>query len=396
MTVAAIVVAAGRGSRAGGEIPKQYRLLAGKPVIVRALASLLHAPEITAVLPVIHPDDRSRFDAAVAGLDAGAGKLLAAVEGGATRQESVRQGLEALAEDAPELVLIHDAARPFASPDLLARAIAAGRGHGAAVPGLTPIDTIKLVDEGAVVVGAPDRARLRAIQTPQAFAFPAILDAHRRAARQGLADFSDDGGLAAWAGLAVTVFDGEPSNVKLTHEADFAAAEQRLGGDGRWITRVGTGFDVHALAEGDHVWLGGVRIPAEKGVVAHSDGDVVLHALTDAVLGGLAEGDIGVHFPPSDPQWRGASSDRFLAFAAERVRSRGGRLDHLDVTVLCESPRIGRHREIMRETIARIADVPIGAVSIKATTTERLGFVGRGEGIAAQAVATLRLPGEPG
>jgi len=393
MSVAAVIVAAGRGSRAGGEIPKQYRALAGKPVIVHALEKLLAAPLVDCVLPVIHPDDRPRFEDAVPHLQAAAGKLLPPVSGGGTRQESVHRGLEALADRAPDLVLIHDAARPFASAELVERAIAAGRAHGAAVPGLAPTDTIKVVNDREEVVDTPDRARLRAVQTPQSFRFAALLDAHRRAAKDGHVRFPDDGALAEWAGLAVTVFEGEPANVKLTLETDFAAAERRLGGSGgSWIMRVGSGFDVHALIDGDHVWLGGVRIPAERGVVAHSDGDVVLHALTDAVLGALAEGDIGMFFPPSDPQWRGVSSERFLAFAAERVRARSGLIDNLDATVLCEEPRVGPHRELIRATIAAIARVPLGAVSVKATTTEKLGFIGRGEGIAAQAVATLRLP----
>jgi 2-C-methyl-D-erythritol 4-phosphate cytidylyltransferase/2-C-methyl-D-erythritol 2,4-cyclodiphosphate synthase len=395
MSVAAIVVAAGRGARVGGEIPKQYRTLRGKPVIAHALERLLTSPLVDAVVPVIHPDDRLRFDEAFPRIAATGGKLRPPVSGGGTRQESVRRGLEALAGEAPDLVLVHDAARPFASAELLERAIAAGRAHGAAVPGVAPTDTIKVVNDRDEVVDTPDRARLRAVQTPQAFRFAALLEAHRRAAGEGLLGFSDDGALAEWAGLPVTVFEGEPTNVKLTLETDFAAAERRLGGSGaNWIMRVGSGFDVHALTAGDHVWLGGVRIPADKGVLAHSDGDVVLHALTDAVLGALAEGDIGMHFPPSDPQWRGASSDRFLAFAAERIRARGGLIDNLDVTVLCEEPRVGPHRALIRATIASIARVPLGAVSVKATTTEKLGFIGRGEGIAAQAVATLRVPPE--
>jgi 2-C-methyl-D-erythritol 4-phosphate cytidylyltransferase / 2-C-methyl-D-erythritol 2,4-cyclodiphosphate synthase len=395
MSVAAVVVAAGRGSRVGGEIPKQYRALAGKPVIVHALEKLLTAPLVDCVLPVIHPDDRPRFEGAVPRLQTTAGKLLPPVSGGGTRQESVRRGLEALADRAPDLVLIHDAARPFASAELFERAIAAGRAHGAAVPGVAPTDTIKVVNDREEVVGTPDRARLRAVQTPQSFRFAALLDAHRRASKDGHVGFPDDGALAEWAGLRVTVFEGEPANVKITLETDFAAAERRLGGSGgNWIMRVGSGFDVHAFTDGDHVWLGGVRIPAERGVVAHSDGDVVLHALTDAVLGALAEGDIGTFFPPSDPQWRGASSERFLAFAAERVSARGGLIDNLDATVLCEEPRIGPWRDLIRETIAAIAGVPVGAVSVKATTTERLGFIGRREGIAAQAVATVRLPPE--
>ncbi|MFL5034845.1 MAG: bifunctional 2-C-methyl-D-erythritol 4-phosphate cytidylyltransferase/2-C-methyl-D-erythritol 2,4-cyclodiphosphate synthase [Microvirga sp.] len=395
MSVAAVVVAAGRGSRVGGEIPKQYRALAGKPVIVHAIEKLLTAPLVHYVLPVIHPDDRPRFEDAVPGLQTTPGKLLPPVSGGGTRQESVHRGLEALVDRAPDLVLIHDAARPFASAELFERAIAAGRAHGAAVPGVAPTDTIKVVNDREEVVDTPDRARLRAVQTPQSFRFAALLDAHRRAAKDGHVGCPDDGALAEWAGLSVTVFEGEPANVKLTLEADFAAAERRLGGSGgNWMMRVGSGFDVHAFTDGDHVWLGGVRIPAERGVVAHSDGDVVLHALTDAVLGALAEGDIGMFFPPSDPQWRGASSERFLAFAAERVSARGGLIDNLDVTVLCEAPRIGPWRDLIRATIATIAGVPVGAVSVKATTTERLGFIGRGEGIAAQAVATLRLPPE--
>ena len=395
MSIAAIIVAAGRSSRVGGAIPKQYRLLAGKPVIAHALDTLLAHPSLDTVLTVIHPDDGARYANAVCGFVGVGGRLREPVAGGESRQDSVRHGLEAFAGDAPELVLIHDAARPFATPALLGRAIDAGRTFGAAVPGVVPIDTIKVVDDGSRVIETPDRARLRAIQTPQVFAFPAILEAHRRAARDGLHSFSDDGALAEWAGLSVTVFQGEPGNVKLTREADFADAERRLFGVAPApVTRIGTGFDVHALTVGDHVWLGGVRIPAERGVLAHSNGDVVLHALTDAVLGALAEGDIGVHFPPGDPQWRGASSDRFLAFAVEHVRARGGVIDNLDVTVLCETPRIGTYREIIRETIARIAGLPFGAVSVKATTTERLGFIGRGEGIAAQAVATVRLPPE--
>jgi 2-C-methyl-D-erythritol 4-phosphate cytidylyltransferase / 2-C-methyl-D-erythritol 2,4-cyclodiphosphate synthase len=395
MSIAAIIVAAGRGSRAGGGIPKQYRRLAGKPVIVHALERMLSLPAIGAVLPVIHPDDRSRFDEAALAIEPRPVTLHPAIPGGATRQDSVHRGLEALANHPPELVLIHDAARPFASPQLFERAIAAGREHGAAVPGIAPTDTIKIVDGDGVVVETPDRARLRAIQTPQAFRFGALHEAHRRAAREGMGGFPDDGALAEWAGLSVAVFEGEPANVKLTHESDFIDAERRLGGARPGlITRVGTGFDVHALTQGDHVWLGGVRLEAAHGVLAHSDGDVVLHALTDAVLGALAEGDIGTHFPPGDPQWRGASSDRFLAFAAERVRARGGHIDSLDVTVLCEAPRVGPHRELIRATIAAIARLPLAAVSVKATTTEKLGFVGRGEGIAAQAVAAVRLPPE--
>jgi 2-C-methyl-D-erythritol 4-phosphate cytidylyltransferase/2-C-methyl-D-erythritol 2,4-cyclodiphosphate synthase len=397
MTAAAIIVAAGRGSRAGGEIPKQYRPLAGKPVLARTLETFLAHPRIEIVQPVVHREDEALFAAIAKGLsEAFKKKLKPAVPGGDTRQRSVRQGLEAVARSRSQRasgVLIHDAARPFASPALIDTALKALSVHRASVPGVAPVDTIKVVDSDALVIGTPERDALRAVQTPQAFDLAAILDAHRRAARAGVDGFRDDGALAEWAGIPVHVFEGEASNVKLTHDADFADAERRLAGERpSLIVRVGTGFDVHALSDGDHVWLGGVRIASERGVVAHSDGDVVLHALTDALLGALAEGDIGVHFPPSDPQWRGASSDRFLAFAAERVRLRGGRIDNLDVTVLCESPRVGPHREAIRARIGEIAGLPVETVSIKATTTERLGFIGRGEGIAAQAIAAVRLP----
>jgi 2-C-methyl-D-erythritol 4-phosphate cytidylyltransferase/2-C-methyl-D-erythritol 2,4-cyclodiphosphate synthase len=263
------------------------------------------------------------------------------------------------------------------------------------VPGIPVADTIKVVREDGSVASTPPRNSLRAVQTPQAFAFAPLLQAHRAAAEAGLASFTDDGALAEWAGLPVAVFAGEAGNTKLTDAADFAEAERRLGGrPALFVTRVGTGFDVHAFAAGDHLWLGGVRIPHERGVTAHSDGDVVLHALTDAVLGALGDGDIGVHFPPSDPTWRGASSDRFLAFAVERVRLRGGIVDHLDATVLAEAPRIGPYREAIRRRIAEIAGIALASVSIKATTTEKLGFVGRAEGLAAQALATVRLPAD--
>ena len=389
MSVAAIIVAAGRGSRAGEGVPKPYRRVGGQAVIARALRAFLSHPAVEAVLPVIHPDDRDLYDQVSAVLEGGALQLPA--YGGPTRQASVLNGLEALVPRSPEIVLIHDAARPFVTADLITGAVAAARRAGAAVPGCAVTDTMKLVDERNVVVATPDRTRLRAIQTPQAFRFEALLDAHRRAARAGLDSFTDDGALAEWAGLAVAVFEGDPDNVKLTRPADFAAAARRLGQDIACVTRLGIGFDVHAFTEGDHVWLGGVRVPHSRGVSAHSDGDVILHALTDALLGALADGDIGVHFPPDDPRWRGASSDRFLADAAERVRSRGGFIDHLDATLLCQSPRLGPHREAMRARIAGIAGVRVDQVSLKATTTEGMGFTGRGEGLAAQAAATVRL-----
>jgi 2-C-methyl-D-erythritol 4-phosphate cytidylyltransferase / 2-C-methyl-D-erythritol 2,4-cyclodiphosphate synthase len=395
MSVVAVIVAAGRGVRAGGGLPKQYRLLRGRPILAHTIQAFACHPAVDRIQPVLNLDDRNLYREALTSLTEAASKLREPVAGGATRQASVRRGLEALAQeiDGDACVLIHDAARPFVDAALVDRAIEAGRDGGAAVPGVSVTDTIKIVDGAGRVTATPPREALRAVQTPQAFRFRSILDAHRRAAEAGLDDLTDDGALAEWAGLSVAVFPGDPANVKLTRAADFEEAERRMGADPMaMVTRVGTGFDVHAFGEGDHIWLGGVRIAHNQGVVAHSDGDVALHALTDALLGALCDGDIGTHFPPSDPQWRGASSDRFLAYAAERVSERGGVIDHLDVTVLCERPRIGPYREAIRERIAAVTGIALGAVSIKATTTERLGFTGRGEGLAAQAAATVRLP----
>lgn len=386
VSVAAVIVAAGRGSRAGGDLPKQYRRVGGEPVIRPSLSALAGHPGISLVQPVIHPADAALFGAACAGL-----ALLPPVYGGATRQASVRAGLEALQPHGPDLVLVHDAARPFASAALITRAIAAGRASGAAVPVLAVADTIKTVDAAGCVTGTIDRAHLRLAQTPQAFGFAPLLDAHRRAKAAGRDDFTDDAALAEWAGLKVATFAGEAGNVKLTTDEDFARAEAaKLAALSD--VRTGFGFDVHRFGDGDHVMLGGVRIPHARGLSGHSDADVALHALVDAILGALADGDIGAHFPPSDPQWRGASSDRFLMFAAERVRTRGGCIAHLDVTIVCEAPRIGPHRHAMRARISEIAGVALERVAVKATTSEKMGFAGRGEGMAAFANATVRLP----
>jgi 2-C-methyl-D-erythritol 4-phosphate cytidylyltransferase / 2-C-methyl-D-erythritol 2,4-cyclodiphosphate synthase len=384
--VAAVVVAAGRGLRAGGDRPKQYRHILGEPVIRPSLATLALHRGISVVQPVIHPADTVLFQQASEGLD-----LLPAVAGGATRQASVRAGLEALEGRRPDLVLVHDAARPFASAALIDRAIAAARRNGAAVPVIAVADTVKTVDTAGQVTGTVDRAHLRLVQTPQAFGFAALLAAHRHAKAAGRDDFTDDAQLAEWAGLKVATFEGEAGNVKLTTDDDFERAENaRLAALSD--VRTGFGFDVHAFGDGDHVMLGGVRVPHGRGLSGHSDADVVLHALVDAILGALAEGDIGVHFPPTDPRWRGASSDQFLAFAVERVRARGGRIAHIDVTVVCEAPRVGPHREAIRARIAEISGVPVERVGVKATTSEKMGFTGRGEGMAAFANATVRLP----
>jgi 2-C-methyl-D-erythritol 4-phosphate cytidylyltransferase / 2-C-methyl-D-erythritol 2,4-cyclodiphosphate synthase len=386
VSVAAIVVAAGQGLRAGAATPKQYRVVAGAPVIRSSLALFAGHPEVDLVQPVIRGEDRELFAAATAGLD-----LLPPVGGGATRQASVRAGVEALAAHRPDIVLVHDAARPFASPALVSRAIAAVQDAVAAVPGLALADTVKRVDAVGRVIETVDRACLRTVQTPQAFRFAALHAAHRRAYESGRDDFTDDAALLEWAGVQVAVFPGESGNVKLTTADDFLRAEAehlaRLAD-----VRVGSGYDVHAFGDGDHVKLGGVRIPHDRGLSGHSDADVALHAAVDAILGALADGDIGQHFPPSDPRWRGAASELFLRDAVARVRARGGMLAHLDITVVCEAPRIGPHRDAIRARIAEIAGIDAGRVAIKATTSERLGFTGRGEGVAAMATATVRLP----
>ena len=386
-TVAAVVVAAGRGERAGANILKQYRTVGGEPMIRATLRAFLGHPHIDFVQPVINPNDQGTYESAIGSLK----NLLPPVAGGATRQASVLAGLEALASHSPGLVLIHDAARPFVSAALIDRAIGAGRSSGAAVPGIALADTVKSIDDNGGVTETLDRSTLRIVQTPQAFAFNLILEAHRSAAAARRESFTDDAALAEWAGQRVSVFAGEATNLKVTTAEDFARAEMtRLAALSD--VRTGNGFDVHAFAEGDHVMLAGIRIPHSRGATGHSDADVALHALVDAILGALAEGDIGAHFPPNDPQWKGAASDRFLAFACERVRKRGGMIAHLDVTIVCEAPRISPHRDAMRARIADIANVAINRVAVKATTSEKLGFTGRGEGVFAMATATIRLP----
>ena len=383
---AAIIVAAGRGLRAGAGGPKQYRSIAGRTVISRAMEPFCTHPGIFAVQPVLNPDDLAMFNQAV-----GEFRYQPPANGGATRQASVHAGLEALASDAPDIVLIHDAARPFVTPALISRAIEAADRTGAAVPAIPVTDTIKQVDASGAVDATPDRTKLRIAQTPQAFRFDVILEAHRRAARDGRDDFTDDAALAEWAGLTVATFEGDVANMKLTTPEDFVREEARLAaalGD----IRTGTGYDVHAFGDGDHVMLCGVKVPHNRGFLAHSDGDVGLHALVDAILGALADGDIGSHFPPSDPQWKGAASDKFLKYAVDRVTARGGRIANLEVTMICERPKIGPLRDVMRARIAEISGVAVSRIAVKATTSERLGFTGREEGIAATASATIRLP----
>ncbi|HTV32183.1 MAG TPA: bifunctional 2-C-methyl-D-erythritol 4-phosphate cytidylyltransferase/2-C-methyl-D-erythritol 2,4-cyclodiphosphate synthase [Methylocella sp.] len=388
--LAILVVAAGRGSRVGGEVPKQYRLLAARPLITHTLAGLSAAAPEARLLPVIHNDDLELYDGLkplVAGVRLGPPAF-----GGATRQASVRNGLEALARLAPpKLVLIHDAARPFVSKALVERAVAAGATHGAAIPGVPLSDTIKVLDAEDFVAASPPRATLRAVQTPQAFHFDLILAAHRAALAQGILDLTDDAAVAEWAGHRVHVFEGDEANMKVTSAKDLAVAEARLLGDLADI-RTGQGYDVHAFGPGDHIHLGGVKIAHDHGLIGHSDADVLSHAITDALLGALAEGDIGSHFPPSDPQWKGAASRIFLSAAAAKIRARGGLIAHIDATVVCERPKIGPHRDVIRESLAAILEIPAARVAVKATTSERLGFTGREEGMAALALATLRLP----
>ena len=387
--VAALVVAAGSGTRAasGNAPPKQYRGLGGMPVLARTLRVFAAHPRVSGILAVVGSGDRPRFEAAAAGLP----KLLGTAEGGETRQASVRSGLEALAADPPDLVLIHDGVRPFVRPGLLDRVLEALERTPAAAPAVPVTDTLKRCRDGRVEATVA-RQDLFAVQTPQGFRFAAVLAAHRAAA--GRNDLTDDLAVAELAGLDVAIVPGDKDNVKLTTLEDFAEAEARLSAG--LETRVGQGFDVHAFGEGDGVMLCGLRVPFGRGLVGHSDADVGLHALTDALLASIGEGDIGQHFPPSDPQWRGAASELFLRFAGDRVRARGGRITALDVTLVCEEPKIAPHREAMRARIGEIARVSPARVSVKATTSERLGFTGRREGIAALALATVRLPAETG
>jgi len=385
--VAAVVVAAGRGTRSGLDYPKQYKSMGGSPMVRESLRIFASHPAVDLVLPVIHPEDGERFAKAAAGLD-----VAGPVFGGTTRQGSVHAGLEALSEQGPEIVLVHDAARPFTSAALVNRAVAAAEKTGAAIPALPLTDTVKIVDHDSLITATLDRSHLRTVQTPQAFAYATLLDAHRRAAAAGRADFSDDAALAEWAGLKVSVFEGEAANMKMTTPQDFIRAERDAQAALADI-RTGIGYDIHAFdTGGDHVWLGGVKIPHDKRLAGHSDADVALHALTDAILGALADGDIGVHFPPSDEKWRGASSDQFLSFAVERVKARGGVVSHLDVAIVCEEPKINPRRGEICARIAEIAGIAIDRVGVKATTNEKLGAIGRAEGIAAYATATIRLP----
>lgn len=392
--VVAVVVAGGRGTRAAagaGDAPKQYRTIGGRAVIAETIARLSRHPAIARIQPVIHPDDGLAFAGTV---ERGA-KVAAPVHGGATRQDSVRHGLEALALDPPEFVLVHDAVRPFVSPAVIDRVLAALASSDGAIAAQPVTDTVKRADGARHITDTIPRDGLWTAQTPQGFRYPALLAAHRKAAEAGRTDLTDDAAVAEWAGLSVALVEGDAANVKLTTAADLAHADARLTAAALADLpdiRVGQGYDVHAFGPGTAVMLGGISIPHDRGLDGHSDADVGLHALTDAILGAIADGDIGSHFPPSDSQWRGADSAHFLAAAVQRVHARGGRVAHLDLTFVCEAPKIGPHREAMRTRIATICELSPDRVAVKATTSERLGFTGRREGIAALATATVRLP----
>ena len=377
----ALIVAAGRGHRASGGMPKQYRMLAGQSVLRRSCMAFLEHPRIGVVRVVIHPDDRPSYDETMAGLS-----LPPPVIGGATRHASCRNGLEALAGDPPRIVLIHDAARPFVGRSTIDRVFGALEAAPAAIAAIPVSDTLKMAGAGGRVAATVAREGLWRAQTPQGFAFSVILDAYRRVDSRSL---TDDAAVAEAAGIPVALVAGSEDNFKITHDEDFRRAEALLSGQGD--IRVGTGFDVHRFADGDGLKICGIWIDHDKGVAGHSDADVALHALTDAILGAVGEADIGTHFPPADPRWRGAESSVFLHHAVSLVAARGGAIRHLDVTLICEEPKIGPHREAMKARIAEIAGIDADRVSVKATTTEGLGFTGRGEGIAAQAVATVRL-----
>lgn len=385
-TIAVIVVAAGTGERMGGTAPKQYRMLAGKPVLARTIEAFLERPDVTWVLPVIHTDHSALFS----GLKLNDSKLLQPVLGAPSRQGSVLAGLEALAARSPDLVLIQDAARPLVDDDTIDGVVAA---LGEAALPVTPVtDTIKRSTDGVTVSATEDRRQLHAAQTPQGFAFATILRAHRRAAGEPT-EFTDDAAIAEWAGVPVTLTKGSARNIKLTHPADFERAERLLGGK-TMETRTGTGFDVHPFEPGDAVWLGGVRIPHHLKLKGHSDADAALHALTDAIYGALGEGDIGTFFPPSDPQWKGAASAIFLKHAAGLVAERAGRIVNLDLTIVCEAPKISPHVPAMKAAIGEATGLPSTRIAIKATTSEKLGFTGRDEGLVAMATATIELPRE--
>jgi 2-C-methyl-D-erythritol 4-phosphate cytidylyltransferase/2-C-methyl-D-erythritol 2,4-cyclodiphosphate synthase len=375
MRIAAILVAAGSGSRFGSGLPKQFALIGGKPVIRWAAEAL--ARHATLIQPV---GEAAMIEPALAGM-----AHLPCVQGGATRQDSVLAGLEALEPFAPEIVLVHDAARPHVPPQTVPALLAALQDYEGAIPAVPVADTLKRGESG-VIAGTVPRENLFRAQTPQAFSFETLLDVHRNGI--GL-EATDDAGLLERAGHHVALVAGSDDNIKLTYREDFARLEQTLV---TLYPRVGTGFDVHRLVPDRKLMLCGIEVPHTLGLAGHSDADVGIHALCDAIYGALAEGDIGRHFPPSDDSWKDADSARFLRHAAERIAARGGRLVNADVTLICEQPKITPHAPAMMTRLAELLGVETSKISVKATTSERLGFTGRGEGIAAQAIVSILVP----
>lgn len=391
---AVVIVAAGRGERAGtAEGPKQYRPIGGRPVVAHTLRAFLNHPRIGRIIVAIHPDDEELFSAAASDLE---NDRIMTIHGGPTRQESTRLALLALRDDAPAVVLIHDGVRPFVDPELIDRTIDAIDERQGALPSMQVSETLKRMNGDGHVGETVPRAGLYAAQTPQGFPYLPILAAHEKALQLGKNDFTDDSAVAEWAEIPVRIVTGSPDNVKLTWARDMVLADQRLG-YGRPAfpdVRTGNGYDVHSFEAGNCVTLCGIDIPHHKKLSGHSDADVALHALTDALLATCGAGDIGTHFPPSDPQWKGAASRIFLEHAASIVRSHGGRIANADITLICEAPRIGPHREAMTEALAGMLGIASSRISVKATTNEKLGFVGREEGIAAIATASVVFPGE--
>lgn len=389
-----VIVAAGRGERAGSHAdgPKQYRRIGGRPVISHTLDLFVNWPHAKCIVVVIHPDDEALLEAARAAA-LPAGDRLIVVHGGPTRQQSVLAGLEALAADEISHVLIQDAVRPFVEPAILERTLTAfHHGARAVLPAVAVADTLKRADANGNVAETVSRSGLFAAQTPQSFHFQTILEAHRRAAASARTDFTDDAAIAEWAGVRVHLVEGGAGNVKLTLQKDLAMADQRLS-HGLPDVRTGNGYDVHQLVEGDGVTLCGLFIPHDQKLSGHSDADVALHALTDALLATCGAGDIGDHFPPSDPQWKGAASRIFLEHAAAIVRERGGTIMNADVSLIAEAPKVGPHREAMRRNLAEFLGIALDRCSVKATTNEKIGFIGRREGIAAIATATVVYKG---
>jgi 2-C-methyl-D-erythritol 4-phosphate cytidylyltransferase / 2-C-methyl-D-erythritol 2,4-cyclodiphosphate synthase len=389
--IAVVLVAAGRGERAGSphEGPKQYRMIGGAPVMRHTLSALLAHPAIGEVVAVIHPEDAALFEQSASGLRA----RVRPVFGRLTRQASTLAGLQALAVSAPEYVMIHDAVRPFVSLQLLHRIVSGLASDCGILPALPVSETVKRGDHLGFVAQTVSRAGLLAAQTPQAFPFQLILQAHEAARGQPDQEFTDDASIAEFAGLKVRIIEGAPENIKLTWKHDIDMADRKLSGTAFPDVRVGNGYDVHALEPGDHVTLCGVKITHTASLSGHSDADVGLHALTDALLATRGAGDIGTHFPPSDAQWRGAASRIFVEHAAAIVREAGGRIANADITLICEAPKIAPHREAMVAAVASMLQISQDRISVKATTNERLGFIGRSEGIAAIATASVVFPG---